>query len=650
MKRKIFLKNWDLKGTCKLINEKKKKKSEVLRAIIVGHVDHGKSSLIGKLISDLDQVQKEKVEEIKKICKLRGVKFEWAFLLDALKTERDQGITIDTTQIFFKTKKRNFVFIDAPGHKEFLQNMITGATTADLAFLIIDVNEGVKEQTKKHIYLLNLIGVRNVMVLVNKMDLVEYSQLKFEEIKKKINVYISKIGIQAINIVPISATKGDNIVKKSKYMPWYKKQTVIQSLESIEILNLSAELPLRIPVQDIYKINNKRIIVGRIESGNLDANQKILFSPSNTVVNLKKVEKWKDKSKTKYQAGECIGLVLEEEVFAEKGNLISDVQKPPTITNNFNARIFWFSNRSLVINNKYKLKLNTCDYEVSFLKILRVIETESLREKKTLNVEKNDVADVTIYSTNLVSIDDFSTNYKIGCFSIIDNFEVVGGGIISTYNEQNCDLDDKKILKNIRTEEFSVNEVDRVLKSGHRPGIIWLTGLSGSGKSTLAKEVEKKLFSKGYNIFILDGDNLRHGLNKDLTFSTEDRIENIRRTAEVASLFSSAGFIIITSLISPYLSERKKARAIKPEIFREVFVKASLKECLKRDVKGLYAKAKAGVIKNFTGLTAPYQEPHNPDLIIQTDKETIKQSVGKLSKYIEKEFGKDKKKYWQNIF
>ena len=338
---------------------------------------------------------------------MRGVKFEWAFLLDALKTERDQGITIDTTQIFFKTKKRNFVFIDAPGHKEFLQNMITGATTADLAFLIIDVNEGVKEQTKKHIYLLNLIGVRNVMVLVNKMDLVEYSQLKFEEIKKKINVYISKIGIQAINIVPISATKGDNIVKKSKYMPWYKKQTVIQSLESIEILNLSAELPLRIPVQDIYKINNKRIIVGRIESGNLDANQKILFSPSNTVVNLKKVEKWKDKSKTKYQAGECIGLVLEEEVFAEKGNLISDVQKPPTITNNFNARIFWFSNRSLVINNKYKLKLNTCDYEVSFLKILRVIETESLREKKTLNVEKNDEGRLIFKLESLASVNNF---------------------------------------------------------------------------------------------------------------------------------------------------------------------------------------------------------------------------------------------------
>ncbi len=428
-------------------------------------------------------------------------------------------------------------------------------------------------------------------------------------------------------------------------MSWYKNQTVIQSLESVEIINLSAGLPLRIPVQDIYKINNKRIIVGRIESGSLNSNQKILFSPSNAVVSLKNVEKWKDKSKTKYYAGECVGLVLKEQVFVEKGNLISDIKNPPTVTNNFNARIFWFSNRSLVINNKYKLKLNTSDYEVSFLKILRVIETENLKEKKTQNIEKNDIADVEIYSANLVSIDDFTSNQMIGCFSIIENFEVVGGGIISINNEQNFDTKLKKSLKNIRTEEFSVNEVDRVLKSGHRPGIVWLTGLSGSGKSTLAKEVEKKLFSKGYNIFILDGDNLRHGLNKDLTFSTEDRVENIRRTAEVASLFSSAGFIIITSLISPYISERKKARAIRPEIFREVFVKASLKECSKRDVKGLYAKAKAGVIKNFTGLTAPYQEPRNPDLIIKTDKETIKQSVVKLSKYIEQEFGKDKKKY-----
>ena len=613
---------------------------DTLRVIIVGHVDHGKSTLIGKLLNDLDQIQEEKVNEIKKICKTRGIKFEWAFLLDALKTERDQGITIDTTQIFFKSKKRNYIFIDAPGHKEFLKNMITGATSAQLSILIIDASEGIKEQTTKHVYLLSLLGLRNVIVVINKMDLIEFDKVKFNRIRLQIIKYLDLIKINVLSVIPISAWSGENIVKK-KTLSWYSGFTLIETLDKFNEEFQVFDKPLRFIVQDVYKIDDKRILVGKVESGKIQKKTQYLISPSNTKITIKSFQIWPNNDRNFFVTGECIGVELDEKIFVEKGNIISDITKSPSLVNKFEARIFWFSNERLRINKKYKIKINTTDYEIEFVKIKRVINVEDLSTKKIDDVKKSNIADVIIISESIICVDIFTSNSQTGSFSIINQFEVVGGGIISKVN--NLELIDPKLRlnKNVKSEDFFINEIDRVLKFGHRPGIIWLTGLSGSGKSTIAKQVEKKLFLKGYNIFSLDGDNLRQGLNRDLGFMPDGRVENIRRTAEVASLFVSAGFIVIISLISPYKLDRKKARSIRPEVFKEIFIRASIEECQRRDVKGLYKKARSGEIKNFTGLTAPYEEPDKPELIIDTEKNKIGECTKILEEYVEKEFGKN---------
>ena len=608
-----------------------------VKLIVVGHVDHGKSTLIGKLLYELGQISKDKVLEIKKSCVSRSISFEWAFLLDSLKLERDQGVTVDTTQIFFKTKKRHYVFIDAPGHKEFLKNMITGATQAEIALLMIDVTEGVRDQTKKHVYLLRLIGMKKVIILINKMDSVDYEQKRFLEVKENIENYLHDIDISPVDILPISAKEGTNITENDK-IKWFKGNTVASVLDKVESNEKNQDSILRFPVQDVYRIGKKRIIVGRIESGFIKEGDKILISPSNMESEISSIEIWPRKIKEKYFSGECVGITFKDQLFVEKGNIISKKKNSPMVAQTFRAKIFWFSKQPLSLNKNYQLKINTRSYEIKFLSIEKVIKTEDLLEKKKKIIERNDISFVRIFSKSLICIDDFETLPNTGCFSISNSFEVVGGGIVDTKN----DLVKKNNLNKsfLKSEEFFISEIDRVLRYGHRPGIIWLTGLSGSGKSTLAKEVEKNLFSKGYNTYILDGDNLRGGINKDLGFSPEDRKENIRRTAELAALISSAGFIVFVSLISPYRSDRNKARSIRPEIFKEVYVKASVKECEKRDVKGLYSKAKGGFLKNFTGINAPYEKPNKPDLIINTEKQTILESSKKLTTFIEKEFSK----------
>ena len=612
---------------------------ETVRVVIVGHVDHGKSTLIGRLIFELDQIQDGRYEELKKVSDKRGMAFEWAFLMDALQTERDQGITIDTTQIFFKTKKRNYVFVDSPGHKEFLRNMITGASSADIALLIVDAEEGVKEQTKKHGYLLKLLGISKVIVVLNKMDKIKYSEDRFNLVQDDIKGYLNLLNVNTQVIIPISARDGENVNNKSKKMKWYKGLNIVESLDDYRVDDLSSSnTPLRLPVQDVYKLRDKRIIVGKIESGKLKNNDEVFFSPSNTKAKVKTIELWNSKKKT-LNTGECVGFTIDQDIFVERGNIVSFVQSAPKLVNTFEASIFWLSDIPLNLEKKYTIKLTTAEYKVNFEKINKVIDTNDLSKKEVNDILRNDVAEVTISSQLLVPVDNFYDNPSTSRFSIIDDFEVVGGGIVNTDNYPNQRKLRNKTNQNIVPISSKISEVDRTAKQKHRPGIIWFTGLSGSGKSTIAKEVEKRMFSKGFNVFILDGDNLRSGLNKDLDFSPEGRMENIRRTAEVAALFSSAGFLVITSLISPYKSERKKARMIRPEIFKEIYIKASLKVCIQRDIKGLYAKASSGEIKNFTGLSAPYEVPDNPDLILETDNTSIEKNIDKLENYITREFG-----------
>ena len=611
--------------------------TEIPKVVIVGHVDHGKSSLIGRLMHDLDEVPIGKYEELKTVSEKRGMEFEYAFLLDALQAERDQGITIDTTQIFFKTKKRKYVFIDAPGHKEFIRNMITGASSADIAILIIDAHEGLKEQTKKHAYLLKLLGLDNVICLFNKMDKINYEEKKFLKVEKELRQFTDNIGVSVTALVPVSAKYGENIIKKSQKLSWYNGQPFCEILDSYNIKKGLDDLPLRLPIQDIYKVDDKRVIVGRIETGEVKLNDELFFLPSNEIVKLKSFEVWPE-AKKKYMSGDNIGFTIEDQIFIDKGNLISHVSSRPKLMSSFEANLFWLSEKKLKIDKQYLMKINTGEYNIFISKVSKVIDTNTLRSKtSSLSPEKNDVCEVVIHSSQLIPMDDFKDNQKTGRFCILDEEKIIAGGIINLQNFP--DQKDTIQTKNIKPVSFSVTEIDRAMRYNHRSAIIWMTGLSGSGKSTIAKEIEKKLFLKNYNVFVLDGDNLRMGINRGLGFSSEDRKENIRRTAEVARLLAQAGFIVIVSLISPYISERKKARDIRPEIFKEIFIKASIDECKKRDVKGLYSKAVSGEIENFTGISSPYEDPKNPDLILNTDKESIEESVNKLEDFIIKEFG-----------
>ena len=613
-----------------------KKFEKVPRVAVVGHIDHGKSSFIGRLMHDLDQIPEGKFEELTDISKKRGMELEFAFLLDSLQSERDQGITIDTTQIFFKTKKRKYVFIDAPGHKEFIRNMITGVANADIALLVVDAFEGIKEQSKKHSYLLKLLGMKNIVVLLNKIDKIGYDYKRFTKVKNDIEIYLNDIGISIVSLIPISSKFGDNIVKKSKKTNWYSKESVAEILDKFDFSLKKETNFLRLPVQDIYKINDKRVIVGKLESGNISLGDELLFSPSNEIVKIKSFEGWPEPKK-KYSKGDSVAFTLNEQIFVDRGNLVSNIDNPPKLMQTFEANIFWLSEKEIDLSKKYLLKIHTGEYLVKINKIKKIINTENLESKKYNNsLKKNDISEIVIHSSQMIPMDDFKDNEKTGRFCLLDDEEILAGGIVDLSNYP--DQRESTIQPNIKPTIFSVNENDRSSKYNHRSAIIWLTGLSGSGKSTIAKEVERKLFLKDFNVFVLDGDNLRVGLNKGLNFSTEDRTENIRRTAEVAKLFSQAGFVVIVSLISPYRSERKKARDIRPEIFKEIFISASIEECSKRDVKGLYAKAKRGEIMNFTGISSPYEDPEKPDLILHTESETIDESVTKLENFIIKNF------------
>ncbi len=611
---------------------------EVPNIVIVGHVDHGKSSFIGRLLYDVGEIKNEKLIELKKASKKRGVDFEFAYLLDALRDERDQGITIDTTRIFFKSNKRKYVFIDAPGHKEFIRNMISGASSADIAILIVDVSEGVKQQTKKHTYLLKLLGIEEIIIVFNKMDKINYDEKKFLEIKSELNLFLSNIEVKCHSSIPISSKYGDNLIKKCNKMLWYKGKPFIKILDEFKTKKNLRSNHIRFPVQDIYKVGDKRVIVGKIESGRISQGTELLFLPSNEKARVKTLEIWPNADK-EYFKGDSIGFTLDEPIFVDKGNLASDLKIPPKLMNRFEANVFWLSEEKINFKKKYTMKINTGEYEVFINKVKNVLNTDNLELKTNITVSKNDVCELVIHSSHLIPMDDYFFFKTTARFCLLNDMEIVAGGIVDLKNYPDQREKIFSLENNVIPENYNINEIDRAIKFNHRPGIIWLTGLSGAGKSTIAKNVEKKLFDRNFNIFTLDGDNLRIGLNKNLNFSPEDRTENIRRTSEVAKLFTQAGFIILVSLISPYRSERKKARDIRPEIFREIYIKASVEVCAKRDVKGLYAKAKRGEIKNFTGISSPYEEPEKPNLIIDTSKEEVEESISKLEKFIIDEFG-----------
>lgn len=615
------------------------KNMQQLRVVIVGHVDHGKSTLIGRLLYDTDSLPEGKYEELQEICKRRGTDvIEWSFVLDAFQAERDQAITIDTTQIWFSTAMRDYVIIDAPGHREFLKNMVSGAAAADAAVLVVDAAEGVKEQTKRHAYLLSLLGLRQVAVVINKMDMVGHDPERFQEVSKEVVQYLKSIGLTARHIVPISARNGDMIAGRGEAMGWYQGKSLTELLDSFEVAAPPTARALRFPVQDVYRYEEKRYIVGRIETGILHKGDTILFSPTNETATVTSIEVWpQDEEKVTAQAGESIGITLDQPIFVERGHMGSHTQNPPMLSNVFRANIFWLGKNPLKIGNSYKVRYGTHEASVSVQSIDRVIDTDNLAQtQKAGEVKRNAVAEVTLRAKDLLPIDPYIDNFKTGRVVLYEGYDIVGGGSVNMdgYADQRRDTPKSE---NIYKVDHLMSADARAQNKGHYGAVFWFTGLSGAGKSTLAMAVEKEMFERGYHSYVLDGDNVRHGLNADLGFSPEDRAENIRRVGEVSSLMAEAGLVVLTAFISPYRTDRDRARSASGDKFHEIHVSADLETCENRDPKGLYKKARSGKISDFTGIGSPYEPPENPELVVDTANNDIQTCVNQIVRYIEEQ-------------
>jgi bifunctional enzyme CysN/CysC len=612
--------------------------SEQLKIVIVGHVDHGKSTFVGRLFNDTGSLPEGKLEQLQQIAQRRGVPFEWANLMDALQSERDQNITIDTAQIWFHTQKRQYVIIDAPGHKEFLKNMITGAANAEAALLLIDAHEGVQENSRRHGYLLNLLGIRQIAVLVNKMDLEDYREERFREIETEYRKWLATVGVTPKVFIPIAARHGDNIASKSTNMPWWNGPTVLATLDEFKITDLPQNQPLRLPIQDVYRFDDRRILAGRVEAGSVKVGDRILFSPTNKVSTVKSIERWSAPSSDTASTGESIGITLTEQIFVERGCIAALESSPPYELTKFKARVFWLGKQPFSKKKKYKIKLATQEAECEIDSIEKVIDASTLEaiSRTDAFVGRHEVAELTIRTRKPIAFDTVNEIVPTGRFVIVDGFDVSGGGIIAEDNYPRRTHDAHHKSDNIYWSHGKVTIEQREFRNGHRGCVLWLTGLSGSGKSTIASELERELFNRGRHVYILDGDNIRHGLCSDLGFSHEDRKENIRRIGEVARLMADAGVICITAFISPYRADREIARKILPsDRFIEVYVNAPVSVCEERDPKGLYAKARAGEIKEFTGISAPYEAPEKPELQLHTDQLSVAESVAKILDYLD---------------
>lgn len=595
----------------------------LVRIVIVGHVDHGKSTLIGRLLHETGSLPEGKFESLKAVSARRGMPFEWSFLLDALQTERDQGITIDTTQIRFRTASRDIVLIDAPGHTEFLRNMITGASQADAAFLIIDAAEGVRDQTRRHGYLLHLLGIRQVTVVINKMDRIDYDEAGFRAIEREISDHLTGLGVNPIAIVPISARNGDFVSTRSDNMAWYKGHTVLEALDSFTLAKDDTKRDLRLPVQAVYKFDDRRIIAGRIESGSLKAGDEIVVSPSGKIAKIKSVEGWPQApaNQTVY-AGQPAGITLDRELFVQRGDVLALSATPPKITRRLRARIFWLHNQPLNTGKTLTLRLGTAEARGQVAAIHHAVDPGELADTHLHAIGQNHVGEIEIALANPIALDLHDDNPRLGRLVLETGGRIVGGGLVIGIEAQ---ATQQQI--DIVPVESALSREERQARYRHKGAVLWLTGLPGAGKTTLARALERSLFQKGGSPILLDGDTLRAGLNSDLGFSAEDRSENIRRLAEIATHLARNDHIAIVAAVSPARADRDQARKIAGSAFFEIYVATPAEICESRDPKGHYAKARAGQLPNFTGTSGDYQPPDNAELVINTQNKPIIESL-----------------------
>lgn len=607
---------------------------EVLSVVTVGHVDHGKSTVIGRLLADSGALPKGKLEQVRESCKRNAKPFEYAFLLDALKTEQAQGITIDTARCFLKTDKRGYMIIDAPGHIEFLKNMVTGASRAQAALLVIDAARGVEENTRRHGYFLAMLGIGQVAVIVNKMDLVGYSNSVFLSIKDEYERFLKKINITPAAFIPASGSAGDNITVLSPHMPWYDGPSVIGQLDGFTSTGAPENQPLRLPVQGVYKFtghgDDRRIIAGAVETGGLKAGDAVVFWPSGKKTLVKTLEAFNAPMPGRFSAGQAAGFTMTEEIFVKRGEIAClQGQTQPCVGVRLRANLFWLGKKPFSPGRRYYLKCGTAKVEMHLERVERVINAADLSCAQRRYAERNEVAECVIGLEHPIAFDLAGDIDATSRFVIVDGYEIAGGGII-TQSLSDIDYDGR----NIRWSAGAVTMRERKKYTSGKGLVLWMTGLSGSGKTTIAQETERILVESGIPAYILDGDTLRRGLNADLGFSDADRIENMRRTAEVAKLFRDAGVVTIVTLISPFAESRNFARRTIGDGFVEVYIKASIEACIERDPKNLYKKALEGRIKNFTGIDSPYEPPERAELVLDTEGMSELESVNTLAGFI----------------
>ncbi len=596
----------------------------LLRFITCGSVDDGKSTLIGRLLYDSKMIFEDQLAALEADSKKMGTQgqnIDFALLVDGLAAEREQGITIDVAYRFFSTDKRKFIVADTPGHEQYTRNMITGASTADLAVILIDARRGVLTQTRRHSYLVSLIGIKQVVLAINKMDLVNYSREVFDRILGDYTAFAAQLNIGKIIPIPISALAGDNITEKSGNTPWYHGPTLMGHLENVEVASLSRSAPFRMPVQWVNRPNlDFRGFSGMVASGTIHPGDLIKVMPSAKQSRVARV--LIDGDLPYATAGQSITLTLEDEIDCSRGDVICGAEAPAEVSDQFETTIVWMNDTPMLPGRSYLMKMGTKTVTTSVTTLKHKVNVNTLEQMAARQLELNEIGLCNISLDQPVAFDPYTENRDTGGFILIDRIsnETMAAGLIHFALRR---------AQNIHWQAVDLSRASHAAQKGQRACVLWFTGLSGAGKSTIANLVEKQLFALGRHTAMLDGDNVRHGLNRDLGFSDTDRVENIRRVGEVARLMADSGLIVLVSFISPFRSERQMARDLLPEgEFLEVFIDTPLAEAEKRDVKGLYKKARAGEIKHFTGISSPYEPPENAELRIDTTRLTAEDAAG----------------------
>jgi bifunctional enzyme CysN/CysC len=611
---------------------KSHEEKSLLRFITCGSVDDGKSTLIGRMLYESQMLFDDQLSALKNDSKkigTQGNEIDFALLVDGLAAEREQGITIDVAYRFFSTDKRKYIVADTPGHEEYTRNMATGASTADVAIILIDAKQGVLTQTRRHSFIVSMVGVKKVLLAVNKLDLVDYSEQVYRQIVSDYSDFAeSALDIDSITAIPISALLGDNVVERSEKTPWYTGETIMEYLENIEVRNQKKQAPFRMPVQWVNRPNsNFRGFSGLIASGETKIGDKVRLHPGGKESSIASIVTW-DGELQQASVGQSVTITLNDEIDVSRGDTIAVSTDPCAESDQFQSRILWMNDNSMIPGRQYIFKSNTQTTTLTLGKLKHRIDVNTLNHLPAKTLELNEIGVCNISLDKRIAFDPYDDNRTMGGFIVIDRLSnnTVGMGLIDFALRRS---------ENIHWQKMDVSKESRAEQKSQSAKIIWFTGLSGSGKSSIANILEKKLQALGKHTITLDGDNMRHGLNRDLGFTAADRVENIRRVGEVAKLMVNSGLICITSFISPFESERKMARSLVSENeFIEVFIDTPLSVCEERDVKGLYAKARSGEIPNFTGISSPYESPENPEIRIDTTKQSPEEAANQIIEFI----------------